>query len=404
MSNIDELREQERKELNMMFLEEYTSVQNDRSNQKLPRAIKYELDNLFVLRHQFFHTGYINMYLHPERTTDVEAFLKTKFGMLETLSNTYPDYKYALAFEHSMGTILDQIREYGQETAESMKKDVFAANLERCSELRMELDEAIIDLFQRVDKDWGTRYTPSRRLMSKEDRVAHNTRAAMSIPYESRGQRAHRSVANDLLSQKQLTQIKIGVGLIDREMKTAQAEFNARKKVRGRGLSPVVEDALVQLCLDRHLFHTTGSMRLFTNPDDPCYVADSIRKNIETLNGNVMTESGQKSCLPISFNFDGLMDEIKQLGREIKERQYEEPHFTEAVTAFCKKKDEVDMAIRGYLEATDREFNTRISPPCQRRENVDAVSITKENVRTVLEKEKENARRQQRSHNFGVEL
>ena len=377
-----------RKEVNDIYVGEQ-SISLRKSN-VLPRPLAQSLNKLYELRHQFYNIGFSKFFTKPDDEVALEGFMKATLDQLTALGETYPQFQEALDFDERALNIFDKIRYCGNKASRRNNKTLYRQEVERCHQLKDQLNNEILGIFARVDEQAGTLFTPSERLLAGEKTLGNEVKELMTLNMDNHInniQMALMSREDEDITPMDLRTLNVTLAKIEREEIDYIMETKTKNALRGTGLSATAKDAIIGLSTDRHHFHSHGFPELFIHPEQEHDLVNRMLDNYVILKYEAQKSNGRKDFLAPNFDLEDYMEQLKWVATCAKDFNFEEPYLTDAIHGFNEIREELDNKIIDYLKTIDENCNVKIAPKKVVRASVDVEGRTRSQICGALHRE-----------------
>lgn len=362
---------------NSLYKDYCQEVICNEKNKSIPEPLHKALCDLAHRRYELRCVGNYEVMLNPEpeKTRNIEGYIKATLGMLDALALTYPEYKETLSFDKTnILNLFNEAKRLGNNTKQTKRIDDLKTNLDSLRILTNKANDEILTILKNMDNTFGTQYMPSRDFLLAEAQVPQYVRSALI-------DKAERSATDNIFPKATISELKEFVNK-ERKHINRHAMLGIQKaQVENTTLSDESKRMLLNLCCNRHNFHAGDFVDLFINPENENI--DSVNSLIECwcyVNSNDNLPS-------LEFDVAECFNEMRQIAIDAKEDNWSEEHLENYFEAFHNKKEELDAIISVYLASVDDMYNLNLTPEGLSREGQDLYTRSFKNIKKNIKKE-----------------
>lgn len=378
-----------RRDVNNIYVREQSIA--FRHSNPLPRPVAQAVNKMYELRHQFYNIGFSKFFTKPDDVSALEGYMKATFDQFIALGETYPQFQEALDFDDRVLNVFDKIRYCGNKASKRNNKTLYRQEVERCHQLKDQMNEEILGIFERMDAQFGTMYTPSEQLRAGEEALGKDVKELMTLNMDNHInniQMALISREDEDITTEDLKTLNVTLAKIEREEIDFIMETKTKNALKRTGLSNTAKEAIIGLSTDRHHFHSHGFPELFIHPDQEHDLVNRMLDNYVILKYEAQKSNGRQDFLKPSFDLDDYVEQLKWVANCAKEFNFEEPYLSDAITGFNQIREELDDKILEYLKVIDENCGVKIAPNKIHRATVDVENRTRSQICGALHREK----------------
>ena len=316
--------------------------------------------------------------------------MKATLNQLAALGETYPAFKDALDFDDRILNVFDKIKYCGNKASKKTNKTLYRQEVDRCHMFKEQINDAIIEIFEKVDAIADTRYAPSAQLRAGEEALGKEVKELMNWNMDNHInniQIALMSKEDEDITANDLRTLNNMLAKIEREEIDFIMETKTKNALRGSGLSSDAKFAIIGLSTDRHHFHSHGFPDLFIHPEREHDLVNRMLDNFAILKYEATKSRSHKECLTPNFDLEDYFEQLKWVANCAKECNFEEPYLTDAIHGFNEIREELDNKIIDYLKTIGDACNVSLAPSKTVRATVDVENRTRSQICGALHRE-----------------